>query len=145
VQPVYVRGTGENTYPLLQRVLVAYGDEIGFAESLDEALNQVFGESAGAVPPPTTAPPPQTGQPGTGDAGEAAAAEARLQRALQDAAAAVRDSDAALKAGDFTRYGEAQRRLNAAVTAAIQAQQAAAAARAPAPSASASPSPSATP
>ena len=49
VQPVYLRSTGETSYPTLQRVLVAFGDKIGFAPTLDEALNQLFGGDSGAA------------------------------------------------------------------------------------------------
>ena len=49
VQPVYLRSTGETSYPTLQRVLVAFGDKIGFAPTLDEALNQLFGGNSGAA------------------------------------------------------------------------------------------------
>ena len=49
VQPVYFRAKGDETsYPLLQRVLVAFGDEVGYAPTLDEALDQVFGGDSGA-------------------------------------------------------------------------------------------------
>ncbi|WP_140416682.1 UPF0182 family protein, partial [Arthrobacter globiformis] len=48
IQPVYLRSTGETSYPTLQRVLVAFGDKIGFAPTLDEALNQLFGGRSGA-------------------------------------------------------------------------------------------------
>ncbi|GAA4284061.1 UPF0182 family protein [Brevibacterium daeguense] len=47
VQPVYVRSAGETSYPVLQRVLVAFGEDIGFAPTLDEALDQVFGGDSG--------------------------------------------------------------------------------------------------
>ncbi len=49
VQPVYLKSTGETSYPTLQRVLVAFGDKIGFAPTLDEALNQLFGGNSGAT------------------------------------------------------------------------------------------------
>ncbi|MDZ5076280.1 UPF0182 family protein [Nesterenkonia sp. HG001] len=48
VQPVYVQSTGTTAYPLLRKVLVSYGEEVGFADSLGEALDQVFGGDAGA-------------------------------------------------------------------------------------------------
>src|SRR5690606_28571920 len=35
VQPVYVQSTGETSYPILQKVLVSFGDEIAFESSLD--------------------------------------------------------------------------------------------------------------
>jgi uncharacterized membrane protein (UPF0182 family) len=140
VQPVYVRSAGTNSYPQLQKVLFAFGEKIGFADDLDSALDQVFGSSGttgtgtgtGTTPPPTG-----TGTTGTGPA---AAAQARLQSALQDAATALKDSSAALKAGDFAAYGDAQRRLSTAVQAAVDAEQELASASAPkvTPSASAS-------
>ena len=40
-------GSGENTFPLLQKVLVNYADRIGYANTLSEALDQVFGAGAG--------------------------------------------------------------------------------------------------
>ncbi len=70
VQPVYLKSTGETSYPTLQRVLVAFGDKIGFAATLDEALDQLFGGDSGATAgdsdnngqtptsPPGTTPPP---------------------------------------------------------------------------------------
>ncbi|MFM6941088.1 MAG: UPF0182 family protein, partial [Candidatus Planktophila sp.] len=44
VQPVYVKATSNSSaYPLLQKVLVSFGDVIGFDSSLKGALDQVFG------------------------------------------------------------------------------------------------------
>lgn len=48
VQPVYAQASQGTQYPLLRYVLVAFGDEIGFATTLDEALDQVFGGDSGA-------------------------------------------------------------------------------------------------
>ncbi len=48
VEPVYVRSSGATSYPMLQKVLVAFGDQVGFADTLDEALDQVFGGNSGA-------------------------------------------------------------------------------------------------
>lgn len=48
VQPVYVQSSGSTSFPLLKKVLVAFGDQVGFADTLDEALNQVFGGDSGA-------------------------------------------------------------------------------------------------
>ncbi|GAA3075822.1 MULTISPECIES: UPF0182 family protein [Actinomycetes] len=49
VQPVYVQSTGATAYPLLRKVLVSYGEEVGFADTLGEALDQVFGGDSGAA------------------------------------------------------------------------------------------------
>ena len=48
VQPVYVQSSGSTSFPLLKKVLVAFGDQVGFANTLDEALDQVFGGNSGA-------------------------------------------------------------------------------------------------
>ncbi|WNB86137.1 UPF0182 family protein [Cellulomonas sp. ATA003] len=48
VQPVYVQSSSGTQYPLLRKVLVAFGDEVGFADTLGEALDQVFGGDSGA-------------------------------------------------------------------------------------------------
>jgi uncharacterized protein len=142
VQPVYVRSSGGgNSYPLLQKVLVGFGEKIGFADDLDGALDQVFGASGGDPGGGGTVTPPSGG----GGGGESAAL-ARLQSALQKAGAALKESDAALKAGDFNAYGAAQKRLSEAVQEATDAQADVAAESASTPaSPSASPSPAASP
>jgi uncharacterized membrane protein (UPF0182 family) len=148
VQPVYVQSSGGTQFPLLQRVLVSFGDEIGFAETLGEALDQVFGGDAGVedvtpgadveeVPDapvqPTEEPTAEPTQAPTAEPTEAptdqptvAANEARvaLQTALEDAQQAVEDGQAALADGDFAAYGAAQDRLNEALTRAIAAEAA---------------------
>ncbi|KAB8292770.1 UPF0182 family protein [Bifidobacterium avesanii] len=49
VQPVYVQSSGSTSFPLMKKVLVAFGDQVGFADTLDEALDQVFGGDSGAA------------------------------------------------------------------------------------------------
>lgn len=142
VQPVYVKSAGGSSYPLLQKVLVSFGEKIGFADDLDAALDQVFGASSTpGTGGGTTTPPSDSGK---------TAALARLQTALANAVTALKESDTALKAGDFAAYGAAQKRLTAAVEEANQAQAQVAREAAvpstpatPTPSAPASPKPSA--
>ncbi|MDO4612715.1 MAG: UPF0182 family protein [Actinomycetaceae bacterium] len=121
VQPVYIQSTGDTSYPQLRNVLVAFGDKIGFAPTLEEALDQVFeGDSAAQTAHSGAA----TG--GEGEATETApAADARtkLSQALQSAADAMKKSDEALKGGDWSAYGEAQKRLQKAVEDAQAAQE----------------------
>jgi uncharacterized membrane protein (UPF0182 family) len=109
VQPVYVRATGNaSAYPLLQKVLVSFGDVIGFDSSLKGALDQVFGGNSG-----TSA---GAGTPTTSNS------SADLASALQSAKQAIADGQAALAKGDFSAYGRAQDRLKAAIAAALAAQ-----------------------
>ncbi|BBE23379.1 hypothetical protein MN0502_22620 [Arthrobacter sp. MN05-02] len=49
VQPVYVQSSGSSSFPVLRRVLVSFGDNVGFAPTLAEALDQVFGGESGAT------------------------------------------------------------------------------------------------
>ncbi|SEO72538.1 hypothetical protein SAMN05660991_01486 [Trujillonella endophytica] len=137
VQPLYVEGTSQNAFPLLRRVLVAYGDQVGYAETLAEALDQVFGTGAGDVaidsgddpepepeptptdptePPTEPTPPPSGG--GTGSTPE-------LDQAVQRLDAALGALEEAQRSGDFAAQGQALEELQAAVEA-YQAAQAAA-------------------
>src|SRR5215207_357689 len=63
VEPLYVQGTGENSFPLLQKVLVNYGDRVGYANTLSEALDQVFGAGAGEAAVDNDEAPATTDQP----------------------------------------------------------------------------------
>src|SRR3954463_12557030 len=69
VEPLYVEGTGETSFPLLRKVLVNYSGRVGYADTLGEALDEVFGAGAGdaadagsggstdGTATPTTTPP----------------------------------------------------------------------------------------
>jgi uncharacterized membrane protein (UPF0182 family) len=112
VQPVYVRATSNAAaYPLLQKVLVSFGDVIGFDNSLKGALDQVFGGNSGTgagVTPSTSS--------------NTSSASSDLASALRSAKQAIADGQAALAKGDFAAYGRAQDRLKSAIAAAIAAQ-----------------------
>jgi len=111
VQPVYVRATSNSAaYPLLQKVLVSFGDVIGYDSSLKGALDQVFGGNSGTS---------SSGTPVTTTTNNASA---DLKSALQNAKQALADGNAALAKGDFAAYGRAQDRLKAALAAAIAAE-----------------------
>ncbi len=43
VQPVFVQSSGGTQVPRLQKILVAFGDKIAFADTLTEALDELFG------------------------------------------------------------------------------------------------------
>ena len=112
VQPVYVRATANAAaYPLLQKVLVSFGDVIGFDNSLKGALDQVFGGNSGTGAGVTPSNSSQT-----------SSASSDLASALRSAKQAIADGQAALAKGDFAAYGRAQDRLKSAIAAAIAAQ-----------------------
>ena len=113
VQPVYVRATANAaSYPLLQKVLVSFGDQIGFDNNLKGALDQVFGGNSGTS---VTGTSTVSGTTTTGTSSS-------LSAALNSAKQALADAQKALAKGDFTAYGKAQDRLKSAITAAIAAQ-----------------------
>ncbi|MEU9334257.1 UPF0182 family protein [Streptomyces sp. NPDC048290] len=113
VEPVYVRGGGLK-YPLLRKVLVSYGGNTAFEDTLDEALNKIFGaEGTAPQPPPDdggTEPPPPTSDNPT------------VQQALDDAQKAFDEGQEALKNGDWEAYGRAQKELEEALQRAEDAQ-----------------------
>ena len=110
VQPVYVRATSNSAaYPLLQKVLVSFGDQIGFDSSLKGALDQVFGGNSGTSAATSTTP-------------NATDNKSNLASALASAKQAMSDAQAALAKGDWVAYGRAQDRLKSAIAAAIAAQ-----------------------
>jgi uncharacterized membrane protein (UPF0182 family) len=119
VQPVYIRSTGETSFPLLKKVLVAFGDKIAFEDTLDAALNSLFAGSSGAIAGDGSSGA-NTGGNTSGDS-TVATGNASLNAALQAAKKALADKTAALQAGDWTAYGKADKALSAAITDAISA------------------------
>ncbi|WAZ27197.1 UPF0182 family protein [Streptomyces cinnabarinus] len=116
VEPVYVRGGGLK-YPLLRKVLVTYGGSTAFEDTLDQALNKIFGAEGTTPEPPEDdgdepnepTPPPTTENP-------------TVQEALNDAQKAFEDGQQALKDGDWEAYGKAQEDLEEALRRAEDAQ-----------------------
>ena len=112
VQPVYVKATSNTSaYPLLQKVLVSFGDQIGYDDTLKGALDQVFGGNSGTTAGNTTT----NGTTGT-------TSNTSLANSLASAKKAYADGLAALSKGDFAEYDKAQKRLKSALDAAISAQ-----------------------
>jgi uncharacterized membrane protein (UPF0182 family) len=112
VQPVYVKATSNTSaYPLLQKVLVSFGDQIGYDDTLKGALDQVFGGNSGTTSGNTTT----NGSTGV-------TTNSSLANSLASAKKAYADGLAALARGDFAEYDKAQKRLKSALDAAISAQ-----------------------
>lgn len=138
VEPVYVQSSGSTSYPLLKKVLVAFGDQVGFADTLDEALNQVFGGNSGAnagdasnnsgvnniASNPKQKDSTKNSENGNKNANANAKADAdfsaKAKMALKRAAQALKDSDNAMKSGDWQAYGKAQKELSDAINDAIK-------------------------
>ncbi|MEU0521353.1 UPF0182 family protein [Streptosporangium sp. NPDC006007] len=137
IEPVYVEtaaSPGQEPYPILRRVLVSYGDKVGFADTLKVALEQVFGESAQQTKPDTTKPQ-QPAQPSTA-----------LSQAIDEAEKAYDRAQKALNATppNWTEYGEAQKELQKALEK-LKGAAVPSVTPTPAPSETPTPAPSGTP
>ncbi|MFC6234141.1 UPF0182 family protein [Leucobacter soli] len=124
VQPVYVRASSGTSFPILQKVLVSFGEEIAFEDTLDAALDELFGGNSGAPAGDGDIDDPGTGEePGTEDPGSEGSGgdTPDLEEALRDMEQAIADRDAAMKDGDWSAYGEADERLRDALERALRA------------------------
>lgn len=120
VQPVYIRRTAqEGAYPVLQFVIASFGDQVGFGQTLDEALRVALGLEAGD-------PGDTTDEPPTGDAGGEPSAEPQSVTDFLNTASDEYDkAQAALKEGDLATYQSRINAMNAAIEGAKKAIDAA--------------------
>jgi len=120
VEPIYVSAKTGSSFPLARAIVVAFGNQLAWSDTLSGALDGLFGGSSGAATgdstTPTKTPPSAGGKPAS-----PASSSAALKAALADVQKAFTDGQEALKAGDFTAYGAAQKRLQAAIADAVAA------------------------
>ncbi|MEP7019235.1 MAG: UPF0182 family protein [Pseudonocardiales bacterium] len=119
VEPLYVQASN-NGFPILRRILVAYGDRIGYGANLADALGDIrpghrTGETltngtgggsnpgGGATTPPTITPPTGGATTPPGPVTQVAA--------LANLNTAFSQLEAAFKSGDFAAIGAAQSRV----------------------------------
>ncbi|GGH59700.1 UPF0182 family membrane protein [Rothia aerolata] len=121
VQPVYVQSSGDAAYPTLRRVLVGFGEKVGFAPTLDEALNELFDGSSGADTAVDAGVDAAAADSGADQGSSGSSDSASLKEALNEANRAMQDADQAMKDGDWAKYGEAQDRLQKALDDALAA------------------------
>src|SRR5690606_40152484 len=115
-----------SSYPLQRLVVTAFGNRLAWSDTLDGALDELFGGDSGAsagdegtgsetpqepTPPGEGEEPTEPGEPVEGD----------LARAIADIQQAYEDGQAALREGDWEAYAEAQERLEAAIQGAGEA------------------------
>lgn len=89
-QPIYLEEEG-GAFPEFRRVAVVFGERVEWADSLDEALELVFGPSDGGDPPIVDPP----------DAGDG---DSTLDDLIAEADAAFTSANDALAAGDLAGY-----------------------------------------
>jgi uncharacterized protein len=113
VEPWYVEAASGQTYPVLRKVLAYSNGTVAYQDTLDEALNVVFGVKGPTTPnggtqttgPPNTKPP----------TGNQTVTSPALTQAIAAAQAAEAAAQAALRRGDFAAYGVEQQKLQAAL------------------------------
>ncbi|MBG0561768.1 UPF0182 family membrane protein [Actinoplanes aureus] len=149
VEPVYVKSSQANAAPLLQRVLVSYGDGgtyVVLEDSLTDALKALaeLGKTAGTPSPGNTGTPGNTPTTPTPNVPPGTISP-ELSQAAADVDKAIEDLRAAQIAGDFAKQGEALKALDEAMSRFQSAQNAVAGTTpaSPAPSGAPSPAPSA--
>ncbi|THV18290.1 UPF0182 family protein [Nocardioides caeni] len=121
VQPVYaIRSSGSSNFPILQFVIVKYGEEVGIAGSLPEALGNALGvdldTGQGTDPEPGGEPDPG-GEP---QPGEELTLDEQIAEALRDAEAAFAAAETAQAANDTVTWAEELEKAQAAVEKAIR-------------------------
>ncbi len=125
VQPVYIEASEGTQVPRLQKLLVSFGDDIAFEDTLDGALDVLFGGSSGASAGDGDSNTGTESDPGTekgGETGSAGTDDPSLDEALQQMKTALEDREKAMKDGDWAAYGEADKLLTEAVDAALKLQ-----------------------
>ena len=98
VQPIYLAAE-QGSLPELKRVVVAFGDRIAMEETLDQALQRIFGGKPAGESPQAPAPA-ATAAPVKGDQSMARQALEHFQR-----------SQELLKQGNWAGYGEELKRV----------------------------------
>ncbi|WP_272950513.1 UPF0182 family protein [Ornithinimicrobium pratense] len=137
VEPIYVQARGGTAYPLQRVVVVAFGNELAWSDTLDGALDELFGGDSGA----TAGDADAAGEPGQdavvdpgesedtgeseepGEPAEPVDPASELGQAIAEIEAAYEAGQQALASDpqDWEAYGEAQERLRRAIDRAVAA------------------------
>ncbi len=120
IEPLYLAAESGGALPQLKRVIVAYSDQVVMADTLDDALSQIFGSQISTqtaqalptlapqvkgeklVPSPATAAPPGA---------ESAAALQQFKALTQQANQQYERALELLKQGDWAGYGDQIKKL----------------------------------
>jgi uncharacterized membrane protein (UPF0182 family) len=127
VEPVYVKSGQQDAVPLLQKVLMSYGDGgtyVVLANNLKDGLDKLVAQGKSNQPPTNTPPANNTEPPNTGN-GQQPALTGQLAQAAAALDKAIADVKTAQASGDFVRYGQALQALDTAMTNFQNAQKAA--------------------
>lgn len=101
VEPLYLEATNP-AIPQLKRVIVGFGDRVVMRQTLEEALQALFGAAPEPQPGPEPEPQPEPQPQPEGD----------LAALIQQANQLYDEAQAALRNGDWATYGSKMEQLN---------------------------------
>ncbi len=104
VEPLYLKSE-QSSMPELRRVIVAHGENVVMEQTLEQALQRIFGKDTGARQEPDDAAGTQEEQP------DGAAPERTVADLAKEAQQLYNQAQDKLKSGDWAGYGEAQKQL----------------------------------
>lgn len=94
VEAIYLKASNENSLPEVKRVIVSYGDEIAYEETLELALESLFGDMETAPDGTTPEPPRQDGEIDT------------IKSLITRANESFNKAQEAQRAGNWAEYGK---------------------------------------
>lgn len=112
IRPLYVQPTSGTQVPLLERVIVAYGDDVVIQDTLAEALQELFDytpETLEQAPPSVDPAEEETGEEPDTEAEpepDEPSTEEQIADLLARADDLFADAEAALRDGDLVTYAE---------------------------------------
>lgn len=107
IVPLYVEAsTSATKLPKLQKVIVAFGNNVAMEDTLEKALADLFPGYNGSTQAPA-APP----SPGGGPGARPSAITPEIRSLVQQAETEYSEGQSRLRAGDFAGYGQASRKL----------------------------------
>ncbi|MFT4298845.1 MAG: UPF0182 family protein [Aeromicrobium sp.] len=116
VQPIYIQRTAsEGTFPVLQFVAASFGGDVGFGQTLDEALAVALGLQPGQIPAD------DGGAAAEEDSGGSDGAKTTAEW-LAEAAVAYNAAQDALTSGDLAEYQRQVELMGEAIASAQEAQ-----------------------
>lgn len=120
VQPIYVRPAATTSYPLMRAVVVAFGNRLAWGNTLDGALDELFGGDSGATAGDSGRGQPGGSAPSSGTPPPPANAPAEVKALLEEMQKQYTAGQEALRRNDWATYGRTQEALQKALTRAVE-------------------------
>ena len=126
VEPIYLSSASGTSYPQLRIVIATFGGKVAWGQSLESALDELFGGDSGVDGDGTASP--GGGGDGDDDKGDDRGGDKepsdgqKLRSAIAGMEKAYEEGQEALEKGDFTAYDKAQKELKKHLEDAAEAQ-----------------------